>query len=61
MLINTVKVKDEEIKQLKRQLGVEEQLSQSSPIRTNVTPLRPSKQSSAGKHDSLRPITLDKS
>ena len=57
MLINVVKVKDEEIKQLKRQLGVTE--LNASPTRSNASPLRQSRHGSSGKHDGLRPISLD--
>ena len=60
MLRNVVKVKDEEIKQLRRQLGVTELELSGSPVRNNGSPLRPSKQtSSAGKIEAIRPIDLD--
>ena len=44
MLLNLVKMKDEEIKQLKYQIGNELELSQSinSHMRTSTTPLRAS-------------------
>ena len=59
LLQNLVKIKDEEIKQLKRQLGVSE--LESSPNRSNASPLTPSKQGSLSQHDGLRPINLDQS
>lgn len=58
MLLNMVKVKDEEIKQLKRQLGVSE--LNGSPARSNASPLRQSRHSSSSKHEGLRPINLDR-
>jgi len=58
MLVNLVKLKDEEIKQLKRQLGVFE-FGLDSPSRSNSSPLRPSINSSANKHEGLRPIIID--
>lgn len=61
MLINLVKVKDEEIMQLKRQIGNGSEYLDDSAIRSNASPLRPSKQGSAGRHDGLRPIDLDNS
>ena len=61
MLINLVKVKDEEIQQLKQQLGNESGFIDESGIRDNASPLRASKQGSAGRHDSLRPVNLDNS
>jgi|FrelakmetLWP11LW_1041352.scaffolds.fasta_scaffold138795_1 hypothetical protein len=60
MLLNLVKLKDEEIKQLKRQLGVAE-FGLDSPARSNSSPLRPSLNSSGNRHDSLRPIVIDDS
>ncbi len=57
MLVNMVKVKDEEIKQLKRQLGVTE--LNASPTRSNASPLRQSKHGSATKHSGLKPVSLD--
>ena len=50
MLVNLVKVKDEEIMQLKRQLGNNSAMndSENSPTRNNASPLRPRKQGSQG-------------
>ena len=60
MLRNVVKVKDEEIKQLRRQLGVTELEFSGSPARHSASPLRPSKQaSSSSKIDGIRPVDLD--
>ena len=59
MMRNLVKVKDEEIRQLKRQLGVSE-LGQDTPVRTNASPLRASRKSeSPSVHEGLRPRNLD--
>ena len=48
MLVNLVKVKDEEIMQLKRQLGNNSAMNdtENSPTRNNASPLRPRKQGS---------------
>ena len=56
MLVNLVKVKDEEIMQLKRQMGNNSAMnnSEKSPSRSNnASPLRPRKQGSAGREGSL--------
>ena len=55
MLVNLVKVKDEEIMQLKRQMGNNSAINHSdnSPSRSNnASPLRPRKQGSAGRDGS---------
>ena len=55
MLVNLVKVKDEEIMQLKRQMGNNSAMnnSEKSPSRSNnASPLRPRKQGSAGREGS---------
>ena len=57
MLVNLVKVKDEEIKQLRHQLG-DDELIGGSPARHNASPLRANKQTSPG-YDGLRPINID--
>ena len=60
MLKNMVKVKDEEIKQLRRQLGVTELEFNGSPARHSASPLRASKSvSSAAKIEGIKPIDLD--
>ena len=69
MLVNLIKVKDEEIMQLKRQLGNNSTISngagENSPSRrNNASPLRPSKHGSASRHESgqnLQQVNLNNS
>lgn len=59
MLLNLVKVKDEEIKQLKRQLGVTENVT-DSPARNNTSPLRKSIHGSGGsRHDGMKALNFE--
>ena len=52
MLLNLVKVKDEEIRQLKHQLGAADQAT-DSPSRHNASPLRPSNKAEPQLEDQL--------